>query len=126
MPSKNGKYYVKSLKRSNDSKQCSLFDFGVKKSKDNELNNVDSEKLSKTCFPRVAAMYNLALLIPQSTAVVERSFSLMNDLCTFLRTSLTTQQLGALMRINTCTPQEEDYEKIVDLFKEYKVRQLAL
>ena len=80
----------------------------------------------RACFSRVKDLYQLATLIPQSTAVVERSFSLMNDLCTFLRSSLKTPNLDALMRINCANPKEEDFDQIVDDFKDFKSRQLPL
>ena len=54
----------------------------------------------RACFPQVMEMYVLCLLILQSMGIVERSFSCMNDLCTFLRTSLSTKMLESLMRIN--------------------------
>ena len=54
----------------------------------------------RACFPQIMEMYELCLLIPQSTGIVERSFSCMNDLCKFRRTSLSTKMLESLMRIN--------------------------
>ena len=82
----------------------------------------------RACFPRVLQIYELCLLIPQSTAVVERTFSLMNDICSFLRTSLTTKTLDALMRINGNRERlsDESLEEIVDIFKCYKSREMPL
>ena len=76
-------------------------------------------------FPFIQPLYKLALLIPQSTAVVERGFSLMNGIATVHRTMLQST-LDALMRISHHTANyaltEQDYESIVDLFKAAKPR----
>lgn len=54
--------------------------------------------LQKT-FPNMFHLLLLSLLIPSSTAAVERSFSLMNELCTPFRNRLKTASLDAIMRI---------------------------
>ncbi|KAH3694995.1 hypothetical protein DPMN_082442 [Dreissena polymorpha] len=78
-------------------------------------------------YPTVLQLYKLALLVPQSTAVVERGFSAMNDMCTDLR-SLGQQTLDSLMRINLYQEEllEEDLELVVDLFKNKKERDMPL
>ncbi|KAH3857368.1 hypothetical protein DPMN_099975 [Dreissena polymorpha] len=73
-------------------------------------------------------MLELAMLIPQSTAVVERSFSAMNDICPDLRTSLSTKHLDDLMRISSYQHDfsEIEWELLVDKFKNAKQREMAL
>ena len=73
----------------------------------------------------------MLLLIPASTAPVERGFSLMNDLCTPLRSSLTQQSLDALSLMRICKggrPRLSD-DQLTDInedFKSRKSRILAL
>lgn len=78
-------------------------------------------------YPSILQMYKVALLVPQSTAVVERGFSAMNDICTELRT-LGQQCLDSLMRINLWQGDlnEQDFDNIVDIFKERKDRDMPL
>jgi len=71
----------------------------------------------------------MLLLIPASTAPVERGFSLMNDLCTPLRSSLTQQSLDALMRICKEGRPRLSVDQLTDInedFNSRKSRILAL
>ena len=89
----------------------------------------EKDQVMRTCFPRVHQLLNYALMIPASTAVVERGFSLMNDICTPLRSSLSQHSLDALMRICREGPDAlspEDLEILVDLFKNEKKRKMLL
>ena len=80
-------------------------------------------------FPNILRLFKLALIIPTSTAEVERCFSCLNLLCTDLRSKLSQQNLEHLMRINLLQLSKEltepDWEKIVDVFNR-KPRRMAL
>ena len=54
--------------------------------------------------------------------------SIMNDICTPLRSRLTQDHLDSLMRISKegCILTEDNLDKLVDLFKTDKKRQMAL
>ena len=80
-------------------------------------------------FPRMTRLLLLSMMIPMSTATVERGFSLMNSLCTSLRNRLNQSHLDSLMRI--CREGKEvwsDYEldDMVDIFKNMKTRRIDL
>ncbi|KAH3696767.1 hypothetical protein DPMN_002946 [Dreissena polymorpha] len=89
--------------------------------------HIAQDDIMQESYPTVLQLYKLALLVPQSTAVVERGFSAMNDMCTDLR-SLGQQTLDSLMRINLYQEEllEEDLELVVDLFKNKKERDMPL
>lgn len=89
--------------------------------------HIAQDDIMQESYPTVLQLYKLALLVPQSTAVVERGFSAMNDMCTNLR-SLGQQTLDSLMRINLYQEEllEEDLELVVDLFKNKKERDMPL
>lgn len=79
-------------------------------------------------YPNVVKLINLALIIPCSTASVERGFSLMDSLCTNLWNRLSQSSLESLMRI--CKGDKElsngDLEELVELFKNKKNRKIDL
>ncbi|KAL5006843.1 hypothetical protein ScPMuIL_015649 [Solemya velum] len=58
-----------------------------------------TDQVLQQCFPSVKQLYELAMLIPPSTAVVERGFSLMNNILTPKRNRLSQRQLEGVMRI---------------------------
>ena len=67
-------------------------------------------------------LFRLALLIPPSTANVERGFSAMNLLCSSLHTSLNQQNLDRFMRISLTGPapsllKDSDYERYFKKFQ---------
>ena len=71
-------------------------------------------------YPHLMHLFRISLLIPPSTANVERGFSVMNLLCTPLRSSLSENSLDRLMRICINGPEvlsEEQLEELVDDFK---------
>ena len=71
-------------------------------------------------FPNIATLFKTSLLIPQTTLNVECGFSVMNLICTPLRTSLSASNLDRVMRICINQPEtfsESDVEKMVDIFK---------
>ena len=70
----------------------------------------------------------LACLIPASTAGVERGFSLMNLTCNALRSSLNQTNLDYLMRTSLYdkTFSDDDWEKMIDIFRDSGNRRLDL
>lgn len=54
--------------------------------------------------------YNLIQTFPCSTAECERGFSLMNNICTKLRSTLTIKHVASLMFINVNGPQLDQWE----------------
>lgn len=82
----------------------------------------------KECFPVVFHLYYLAMIIPSSTAVVERGFSLMSNIVSKKRNRLTEKNTDALMRIcHTNTDlTDNDLETIVTNFKGLKKRKLDM
>ncbi|KAH3802724.1 hypothetical protein DPMN_156404 [Dreissena polymorpha] len=60
---------------------------------------LEKDEAVKRAFPAIKPLYKLGLLIPQSTALVERGFSLMNNIATVDRTML-QGTLDSLMRIS--------------------------
>ena len=71
-------------------------------------------------FANIAGLFKMSLLIPPTTSNVQRGFSVMNLICTPLRTSLSESNLDRFMRISINGPEtfgETDVEKMVDIFK---------
>ena len=65
--------------------------------------------------PNVSRMLEYAALIPTSTAEVERIFSTMKLICTRLRKSLTSTNLGHCIRVSKFRKlKDNDYRKILD------------
>lgn len=90
---------------------------------------MENDPVLKRTFPNMYHLLLLSLIIPSSTAAVERSFSLMNALCTPLRNRLTTASLDAVMRICHEGPTELDdslLQKITDDFISAKDRKIKL
>ena len=78
---------------------------------------------SPKIYKHLMHLYQISLLIPPSTANVERGFSIMNLLCTPLRSSLSETSLDRLMRICINGPEtlsEEQLEELVDDFKKMR------
>lgn len=88
---------------------------------------VRKDVATSRAFPELMDLLKQALLIPQSTAVVERVFSKMNDISTNIR-SLSQNTLDALMRISSHSGglQEEDFDSLVECFKSRKTREIEL
>ena len=89
----------------------------------------EKDAVIRACFSRVYQLVIYSLLIPASTAVVERGFSLMNDICTPLRSRLTQNHLTCLMRIISEGPESLTdimLEDLVEAFKNQKKRKLKL
>ena len=69
-------------------------------------------------FSNTATLFKTSLLIPPTTSNVERGFSVMNLICTPLRTSLSESTLDRFIRICINGPEtfsESDVEKMVDI-----------
>lgn len=82
----------------------------------------------KECFPVVFHLYYLAMIIPSSTAVVERGFSLMSNIVSKKRNRLTEKNTDALMCICHTNKDltDNDLETIVTNFKGLKKRKLDM
>ena len=93
-----------------------------------KINSLDVYKFLATngClsqFKNLGKLFKISLLIPPSTSNVERGFSVMNLVCTPLRTSLNEANLDRFMRICINGPKkfnDKDIEKMVDNFKRTK------
>ena len=80
------------------------------------------------CFPCTRTLLYYCMIMPSSTAVVERSFSMMSNILTKKRNRLTQCNLDATMRIchQNRPLTDEDLEALVDLFKGRKNRKIKL
>ena len=86
----------------------------------------EKDAVIKGCFPRVYQLLTYSLLI---SAVVERGFSLMNDVCTPLRNRLTQNHLTCLMQIINEGPEslsEVMLDELTEMFKSQKKRSYKL
>ena len=80
-------------------------------------------------YPEVMQVFKLSLLIPPSTANVERGFSVLNLIHTKQRNRLTVKALDRLMRIVLIGPgklTESQYEVLVDKYKDMSDRRIEL
>ena len=71
-------------------------------------------------FINIAVLFKTSLLILSTTSNIERGSSVMNLICTPLRTSLSESNLDRFMWISINGPEtfgETYIEKIVDIFK---------
>ena len=71
-------------------------------------------------YKNIATLFRISLLIPPSTSNVERGFSVMNLLCTPLRSSLSENNLDRFIRICINGPDtfsDAQFEEMVDIFK---------
>lgn len=78
-------------------------------------------------YPAMQYLVLLSALIPTSTAVVERVFSLMNSVCTPLRSSLKQQTLEHILRVVHCGPEQltsAQLDKALARFKQIKDRMI--
>lgn len=96
---------------------------------DELLHQMELNDAMRNVFPNIYFLLYMSVIIPTSTACVERTFSLMISLCTPLRNRLTEGSLDALMRVCAEGPEvlsDNDLESIVDIFKNLKPRKLEL
>jgi hypothetical protein len=89
------------------------------------------DEVLRNAFPIMFYFVGLAKTIPSSTASVERTFSLMNSLCTSSRSRLNQSSLDALMRI--CVHNQghkslssQELNDTITQFKNMKTRDLLL
>ena len=71
-----------------------------------QLKELASNDMIKTLFPNLSKIGAICLLIPVTTASVERSFSQMKLIKTRLRSSLNDKSLSNLMKIALESPDE--------------------
>ena len=71
---------------------------------------------TKALYPNMMSLLELCVIIPSSTAEVERGFSVMKLLCTCLRASMLSSTLDILMRICLCGD-SLTFEKVVDIYR---------
>ena len=71
-------------------------------------------------FPNLASLFKISLLIPRSTSNVERGFSVMNLICTPLRSSLSETNLDRFMRICLNGPEKLTDDILEELIEDFK------
>ena len=71
---------------------------------------------AKVLYLNMMSLLELCVIIPSSTAEVERGFSVMKLLCTCLRASMLSSTLDILMRICLCGD-SLTFEKVVDIYR---------
>ena len=72
---------------------------------------------AKALYPNIMSLLELCVIIPSSTAEVERGFSGMKLLCKCLRASMLPCTLNILMRICLCGD-SLNFEKFVDIYRD--------
>ena len=71
---------------------------------------------AKALYPNMMSLLELCVIIPSSTAEVERGFSVMKLFCTRLRASMLPSTLDILMQICLCGD-SLTFEKVVDIYR---------
>ena len=71
---------------------------------------------AKALYPNMMSLLELCVIIPSSTAEVERGFSVIKLLCTCSRASMLPSTLDILMRICLCRD-SLTFEKGVDIYR---------
>ena len=71
---------------------------------------------AKVLYPNMMSLLELCVIIPSSTAEVERGFSVMKLLCTRSKASMLPSTLDILMRICLCRD-SLTFEKGVDIYR---------
>jgi hypothetical protein len=86
------------------------------------------DEVLKECFPLVYKVYYYCMCIPSSTAVVERSFSLMSNILTAKRNRMIQWNLDATMRICSFNHvlTDDNLNELVHMFKGFKDRRMDL
>ncbi|WAR26121.1 LOW QUALITY PROTEIN: P52K-like protein [Mya arenaria] len=80
---------------------------------------------SKALYPSIRHCLTLLMVMPVSTATVERSFSVMRRVKTYLRSTMGTERLSGLGRMNVYKDREISAERFVDKFANQQNRRLA-
>ena len=97
-------------------------------SMDKVISNLTNDAIG-AAFPNLVTLASLAILLPVTTATVERSFSDMNLIKTRLRNRLGEESLDRTMRIcieDPDTLNDDELKDIVTHWKEQKPRRLIL
>ena len=68
----------------------------------------------------IAILFKISLLIPPSTSNVKRGFSVINLICTPLRSSLNEQNLDRFMRICINGPEKLNDDMLNELIQNFK------
>jgi hypothetical protein len=77
-------------------------------------------------FPSIYALLTIASILPISTATVERSFSSLRLLKTYLRNRTTEGRLNSLAMINIYDTEPVDADRVIERFANMKNRRLLL
>ena len=71
---------------------------------------------AKALYPNMMSLLEMCVIIPSSTAEVDRGFSAMKLFCTRLRASMLPSTLDILMQICLCGD-SLTFEKVVDIYR---------
>ena len=77
-------------------------------------------------FPNIRILLQLFATLPITTASVERSFSVLRILKTYLRSTMSEDRLNGLALPNIYKKTEIDIDAVVDIFARLKPRKLEL
>ena len=77
-------------------------------------------------YPTIHALLTIASILPVSTATVERSFSSLRLLKTYLRNRTSEERLNGLAMMYIYGDEQIDIERIIERFASAKTRRLLL
>ena len=81
---------------------------------------------SSDLYPSVRTCLAILTVMPVSTATAEKSFSIMQRVKIYLRSTMVTERLSGLGVLNLYREKELDPDRIVDIFANNQNRRLAL
>lgn len=93
------------------------------------LDLIEKDTNNWNFFPNLLKLLTISVIIPSSTASVERLFSKMNIICSELRSKMKQETLDRHLRIVLNGPEkltDAECEKIVDIFKSTGNRRIVL
>ncbi|CAG2229547.1 unnamed protein product [Mytilus edulis] len=79
---------------------------------------------NKNLYPNISTIISVLLTMPASTATAERSFSAMNRIKTYLRSTMGTDRLSALATLHIYRDVEIDRQNVITKFASVKGRKL--
>lgn len=79
---------------------------------------------NKDLYPNISVIISILLTMPASTATAERSFSAMNRIKTYLRTTMRTDRLSALALLHIYRDVPIDRQNVITKFASLKGRKL--